>query len=64
MLNYSVAELRLNKEKSKSGIFVSQHKGYSIASAMKEKFDFHISKINQRMRYSLRKLYELTLVEV
>lgn len=54
----------LNKEKSKSGIFVSQHKGYSIASAMKEKFDFHISKINQRMRYSLRKLYELTLVEV
>lgn len=54
----------LNKEKSKSGIFVSQHNGYSIASAMKDKFDFHISKINQRMRYSLRKLYELTLVEV
>ena len=34
----------LNKEKSKSGIFVSQYKGYSIASAMKDKFDFHISK--------------------
>ena len=54
----------LNKEKSKSSIFVSQYKGYSIASAMKDKFDFHISKINQRMRYGLRKLYELTLVEV
>ena len=54
----------LNKDKSKSGIFVTQHEGYSIATAMKEKYDFHLSRKNRWMRYSLQKLYELALVEL
>ncbi len=43
----------LNKEKSKSNIFVVQYKGYSIATAMKDKYGFHVSKRNRWMRYSL-----------
>lgn len=46
----------LRNEHAKSGIYVSQHKGYAIATAMKEYYNFSISPKNLRMNYSYERL--------
>lgn len=53
----------LKNKTSKSGIYVSQYKGYSIATAMKEYYNFSMSPQNQRMNYSFERLHGLLLVE-
>ena len=54
----------LHNKKSKTGIFVSQYKNYSIDTAAKEYYDFTVSRNNLLMDYTFQKLYEMTLVEV
>ena len=54
----------LHNKKSKTGIFVSQYKNYSIDIAAKEYYDFTVSRNNLLMDYTFQKLYEMTLVEV
>lgn len=54
----------LHNKKSKTGIFVSQYKNYSIDNAAKEYYDFTVSRNNLLMDYTFQKLYEMTLVEV
>ena len=53
-----------HNKKSKTGIFVSQHKKYSIDTAAKEYFDFTVSRNNLLMDYTFDKLYKMTLIEV
>ena len=54
----------LHNKKSKTGIFVSQYKNYSIDTAAKEYYDFTVSRNNLLMDYTFQKLYKMTLVEV
>lgn len=54
----------LHNKRSKTGIFVGQHKNYSIDTAVKEYYDFTVSRNNLQMDYTSQKLYKMTLVEV
>lgn len=63
-INVCFKDCVLHNKKSKTGIFVSQHKKYSIDTAAKEYFDFTVSRNNLQMDYAFDKLYKMTLVEV
>lgn len=63
-INVCFKDCVLHKKNSKTGIFVSQHKKYSIDTAAKEYFDFTVSRNNLQMDYTFDKLYKMTLVEV
>lgn len=63
-INTSFKHCILHNKKSKTGIFVSQYKNYSIDIAAKEYYDFTVSRNNLLMDYTFQKLYEMTLVEV
>lgn len=63
-INTCFKDCILHNKKSKTGIFISQHKNYSIDTAAKEYFDFTVSRNNLLMDYTFEKLYKMTLVEV
>ena len=63
-INTSFKHCILHNKRSKTGIFVGQHKNYSIDSAAKEYYDFTVSRNNLLMDYTFQKLYKMTLVEV
>ena len=63
-INTSFKHCILHNKRSKTGIFVGQHKNYSIDIAAKEYYDFTVSRNNLQMDYTSQKLYKMTLVEV
>lgn len=63
-INTSFKQCILHNKRSKTGIFVGQHKNYSIDIAAKEYYDFTVSRNNLQMDYTSQKLYKMTLVEV
>ena len=63
-INTSFKQCILHNKRSKTGIFVGQHKNYSIDTAVKEYYDFTVSRNNLQMDYTSQKLYKMTLVEV
>ena len=63
-INTSFKQCILHNKRSKTGIFVGQHKNYSIDTAVKEYYDFTVSRNNLQRDYTSQKLYKMTLVEV
>ena len=63
-INTSFKQCILHNKRSKTGIFVGQHKNYSIDIAAKEYYDFTVSRNNQQMDQTSQKQYKKTLVEV
>lgn len=63
-INTCFKQCILHNKRSKTGIFVGQHKNYSIDIAAKEYYDFTVSRNNLQMDYTSQKLYKMTLVEV